>query len=231
MKRNWFTSLAAAAIVLYSASVAAAATVTFTTTNDGTVQDTSGSVIAGDAAQTITATTAGGGTKSVLIFEFDMSSIDDMSSINSATFSFVTSSTPVSSVSSTVLFTVDFYAGNGAVDVDDFTAIALSTDAGNAQGFLSTTPSVAGTVIDVSLTDQAALEGLLTTDFVTFRLEVPGLFQQVQVASLENNIWGPATLTLDATLAPPPGVVPLPASLPLLLAGLGAIGFVRRRTR
>lgn len=38
-----------------------------------------------------------------------------------------------------------------------------------------------------------------------------------------------ATLVDTSPVAPPPGVIPLPASLPLLLAGLGAFGLLRRR--
>ncbi|MBK6469036.1 MAG: hypothetical protein IPF96_21175 [Rhodobacter sp.] len=151
------------------------------------------------------------------VFEFDLSTIADDSTILSAAFGF-TLGVGSFSFYSPIEFTVDAYLGNGVVDVADFTALGSTVITSSVVSGLA-----AGTTLSFDLSSLVPLQGALAGNLLTLRLSLTNQ-EQLNIAAIENTAYGNATLTLDAEAAPPPSPVPLPAGLPLLLAGLGALG-------
>ena len=163
------------------------------------------------------------------MFEFDLSGILDSSTITSALFGFTLSGLPVVVYGTEVPFTVDAYLGNGLVDDADFSA--TGTQVISAAVLIGT---AAGTTLSFALSDLFPVQNALAGDKLTLRLTVPqevdhGSPNHLHIAMTESDFADPF-LTLDATpVVIQPGTVPLPAGLPLLLAGLGALGLVRRK--
>ena len=69
--------------------------------------------------------------------------------------------------------------------------------------------------------------GITPADYV---IELVGALNTVNLVSVENAL-SPTSITLrfSEIVTPPPEVIPLPAGLPLLLAGLGGLVWLRRR--
>ncbi len=214
------------ACLVVFAQAGGGAIITLNTNADGAVSDGGGSPVAITNGQTITQTQFAGGFRSVGIYEFDLSSISDTDTINSAVFSFTLTGQGVNGVTNpTVPFIVEAYLGDGVVNVADFTTMGTQvvsssmphgTPAGSTQSFMLST------LVPV----QSALAGNL----LTLRLSTPQLASQIQIAAIEDFNLSEATLTLDATAAGPMSGVPEPSSWAMLLGGFGALGiFARRR--
>jgi hypothetical protein len=213
------------------APMASATTITLTTINDGTVQNTGGPIVATDNAATGTLTRINT-VSSRGVFEFDLSSISDTSTITSAIFGFTVSG-PATSFDGASEFILEAYGGNGIIDIADFTTPGTTVLSG---AVASTT--TAGTVLSFALTDLLPLQSALAGNLLTFRLSVVQNLEQIRVGFLDSGgtatPYAPAFLTVDAMPVidppPPPSPVPLPAGLPLLLVGLGALGLIRRKS-
>ncbi|WP_176445093.1 VPLPA-CTERM sorting domain-containing protein [Maliponia aquimaris] len=216
-----------AACLALSAPAASAATVVLQTTADGAVANGGGPVVAVTNSNTITALRYSSTVQSFAIFEFDLSGIADTSTIDSAVFGYVNGSIGAA-FGGLASYQVDAFLGDGTVDVADFSTPGVSVGTGQ----VAVGPGVLGTSDTMTLTAGPIFQSALAGNLLTLRIGTTVPFQQIQFAALESTIYANATLTLGTTpFVPPPqpGLVPLPAGLPLLLSGLGVIGLLRRR--
>lgn len=233
------TTIALAALLSLSVGAAQAATMTFTPTADGDVQTFGGDDV--DTTDTTLSFVQSGGLARNAILEFDLSAIADDATINSATISFTLTSfvTNTGTESNVDVFA---YNGDGTVDIDDFDATATQVvDETITTSFFETItlpsggtfPSrvlttAAGDVLSFMFDTVAPVSSALAGDLLTLRVETDN-FASFQFAALENGTFDAAQLSIDYTPAVTTPPVPLPAGLPMLLAGLGAFAWVRRK--
>lgn len=209
--------LSAAMLAALLPVTAFAATETFTPTADGDVQTFGGDDV--DTADTVLSFTQSGGLIRNAILEFDLSSIPDTASIISASLTFTLNRFVSGSNAQVDVFA---FNGDGVVNIADYDAVGTqvvdaATASGGSQG---DTRSFAFSLV-------APITAALVGDDLTLRLETDS-FVSFQIVSSEG-----ATASLDApTLSVEfsnPAPVPLPAGLPLLLAGMGAFAWMKRR--
>lgn len=79
------------------------------------------------------------------------------------------------------------------------------------------------------------LTGFIGGGFVDFTLDGTGLSSATGPGNLatifQTLAGGTVTVVYDYTVAPPPSAVPLPAGMPLLLLGMGAMGLAAKRRK
>lgn len=210
--------VAVAGLATLLGTTAGAATVTLTTIDDGLLNfrnvvniitvATSGSQISH---------TASFGNSNYGIFEFDLSLIPDNAVINGVTFA-VTLVEPARSrfgpVSIDVSIPVAFRPGNGVVDENELFTTVPATSFEVAAG------SQAGDLVEADIN---SFLSVFTGDFAT--VIIPPRGNYLSIATLENPTFAAATLTIDFDPSP----IPLPAGLPLLIGGLGALAAVARK--
>ncbi len=207
-----------------AAGAANAANITLTTIDDGrTGQNAIGQLA------TVTNDTAIGVSQSGSllyngIFEFDLSSIASGSTINSVAFGWTNTRFISNTGSNPAKVDLFAFAGDGSVTDSDHT--------GGTQVVDSSTPAggTGGDTDSFLFSDLSMLSSALTNGYLTVRFETNS-FASINVAALENAIYDAATLTVDYTAPPTTSPIPLPAGMPLLLAGLGAFGIAKRRKR
>ena len=214
-----FVKTVAAAILAMTATAAHAASATLTPTADGNVQVFGGDDVTTDLA-TIDFVQSGGLIRNAIL-EFDLSAIPDLSTITGASLTFTIARFVSNTGGNPASVDLFAYPGDGIVSILDF-------DAAGTQVFDGTTPfgGVAGDTRVFAFSDLTPVSDALAGDLLTLRLETDS-FASVLFAALENATLDPASLsvTYDAPMAP----IPLPAGLPLLLAGLGGLALLRRR--
>ena len=215
--------LTGAICAFFCAGAAHAASVTFDPTADGDVQVFGGDDV--DSIDDVLSVTQSGGLARNAIFEFDLSSIADDATIDAVTFSFTITRFVSNTGGNPAAVELFAYSGDGVVDIDDFGASATQVVDSTAAGGGS-----AGDTFDFSFGTVAPVQDALAGDELTVRFETNS-FASIALAALENTSFDAATLTVDYTPAPGggPAPVPLPAGLPMLLAGLGAMAWVRRK--
>jgi len=229
LRRSGIVLAVSASVALLGSGAASASLINLTTTADGAVSDGTGSVIAFNNLQTITATAFNGAANSFGVFEFDLSGISDTDTINSATFAF-TLATNAISTASTIPFIVEAYLGDGVIDTGDFTALGAQVASG-AISATGSTQALAGDTLSFVLTDVSVLQSALAGNLLTLRIASTVIFNQIQIAAIEHP-FNAATLAIDAQPMTPVNDVPLPAGLPLMLSGLAALGCAgRKKTR
>ncbi len=222
---------AAAVFSVAFAGAATAATVNLTTSADGIVQNTHGPVAAVSDLMTLNVVELGGSTYSAAIFEFDLSSIANTSSVTSAAFSFTLAQNVVSPSLPAMAFEVDAYLGDGLIDVSDFSTLGSQViDDSILASFGGVPGAMAGDVLTFGLSSLLTVQNALAGDMLTLRVRPTSAFafNQFSIAALENTTFGAASLRIETTAAQT-STVPLPAGLPLLLAGLGALAITRKR--
>lgn len=212
------TGLAAGACLLALSGVAHGATATLNPTADGDVQTFGGDDV--NTVNTVISFTQSGGLVRNGVLEFDLSSIADGSTITGVSLD-LTLARFVSNIGTSAEIDVFAYAGDGVVDISDFS--------GGTQVFDGSTPTGgnAGDVRSFALTDFATFESMLAANLLTLRLETDS-FASFQIGSLESTSLAAASLTVDY-IAAATSDVPLPAALPLLAVGLAGLGFAARR--
>ncbi|SFQ96982.1 VPLPA-CTERM protein sorting domain-containing protein [Poseidonocella sedimentorum] len=211
-----FSSIILSVSAALFAGAVNAATVTLSPTADGDVQVHGGDVF--NTTDGVLSFVQSGALIRNAIMEFDLSSIVDTATINSATLT-ITLTQFVSDLGSTAAIDLFAYNGNGAVDIDDY-------DAAGTQVADTTTPTggVAGDTRSFSFSTVAPITSALSGNLLTLRLETDN-FATIFFGALENTTIDAAALTIDYT---GPSAVPLPAGLPLLLVGLGGLAALRR---
>lgn len=215
-----FKSLLGAVALCLLTTPAMAIVSNLTPTADNDIQLFGGTNI--DTTDTIIAFTQSGGLVRNAIFEFDLSSIPDTATINSASLD-MTLTRFVSNLGPTAEIDIFGFAGDGAILEADFSTAGT-------QLFDGTTASggVAGDVRSFALDPASFFESILATDLLTIRIETDS-FASINIASLENQTFDPLTLNIDFTADDTP--VPAPAMAPLFAGGLGLLGLAGWRRR
>lgn len=207
----------AAASALFLPTSAIAASVILTPTADGDVQTFGGDDV--DTTDTVVSFTQSGGLVRNSILEYDLSSIANGSTIDSASLE-ITLTRFVSGGPNT--FDVFGYNGDGTVNIADFDAAGtLVIDSTIANG------GAAGDTRSFNLTNLAPLTAALVGDMLTLRIETDS-FLSSNFASLENTTYDAAQLTINYTA---PAAVPVPATLPLLATGMAGFVALKRRRK
>lgn len=215
--RSWLIGSFTAAVLAFGTTAAQALPLTFVPTADGDVQTFGGNNV--DTNDTILAFTQSGGLIRNVILEFDLSSIPDGSTINSARLDF-TLTRFVSGANAAV--DIFAYNGDGIVDIADFNAPGTQVvDTTTASG------GVAGDVRSFAFTSLLPISNALIGDRLTLRVETDS-FASINIAALENGNLDPAQLVIDVDAV---SAVPLPAALPLALTGLGLLGVLGWKRR
>ena len=204
-------------VLLIAASFASNAmsdTVDIVATVDGDVQFFGGLSVGNG---TTVNTTRSGGLERRGLFEFDLSTIADGSTIQSATF--LGNHTTVTNTSSMAVVTYFGYTGNGLIDLDgsDFSnGIAQVAQ----QDFVA--PNLADTEFSVVFDDVSALQNALdnaSSDFFGLRSETHS-FVTFAVHSLETGTAGVTLPTLRIEFTS----IPEPTGFWMVLTALGFIG-------
>lgn len=219
MKKYNLISLVA---LLVTVSVAAyipanAATISLNPTADGDIQIFGGNSI--DTTDTKIEFTQSGGLIRNGILEFDLSSIADGSTINSASLDIILTRF-VSNIPAATVANIDLFAfnGDGVITLSDFNTTGI-------QVFDGTTPKGgnSGDLRSFNFSNLSPIANALAQNLLTIRIETDS-FASINFASLENLSLAAATLNIDYT-AP----IPLPLTLPLFGTGLVILGFIRSR--
>ncbi|MET1416040.1 VPLPA-CTERM sorting domain-containing protein [Roseibium sp. HPY-6] len=217
MKKHIFATLAA---LIFPTSLSAA-TMTINTVDDGWVQTFGGDTV--NTSDTTVSVSQSGGNIFNGIFEFNLAGIDDNATINSVAFEW-TNTRFVSNLGNSAEVDLFAYLGDGTVTVSDFDAAGDQV----ADTSVSTGGSP-GDVTMIAFTDLNMFTTALLGDLLSVRFETDS-FASFQIASLENQDWAAARLTVDYTPGPV-SAVPLPASGLLLLGALGGVAGLRRRKK
>lgn len=240
------TLLSATALLLAAASVAQASSIRFDLEGEGAMAANSTETV--DVSFTVDTSVTGTATSAPGLVDahtFDpVSALLDFSIIRKDVSGSVLNTVGVdTSLSPILIRQFRSNAGSGAAETGsnnfriDFTSTAALT--GVSSGFLSvrlgssgfgTTSGPATPINDVLFDDP---ENLLNTA-LSNNVDIDNLniFSSTGIASTAIGNFRFTSLTLsDPTPAPPPSVVPLPASLPLLLSVMGWIAFLRRRAK
>ncbi|MEO0634439.1 MAG: VPLPA-CTERM sorting domain-containing protein [Pseudomonadota bacterium] len=217
------TYLAAAAVIVAMATGAQAATVTLTTVDDGLTGQNVVMQLPTVTNGTAIGVAQSGSLLSNGIFEFDLSSIGAGATINSVSFTWTNTRFISNTGGNPAQVDLFAFAGDGSVTDSDHTTAGVQVADTSVPGGGS-----AGDTDTVSFADLSVFPGALTAGFLTLRFETDS-FASINVAALENTTFDAARLTVDFTPGTTPPAVPLPAGLPLMLAGLGAFAWVRRR--
>lgn len=200
---------------------AEAATFDALLTADGDVQTFGGDSV--ETAGAAIAFTQSGGLIRNGILEFDLSGLADDVTVNSATLSITLTRFVSNTGSNPAAIDIFAYNGDGAVTLDDFDAAGTQVaDTTTATG------GVAGDVRAFDFSDVIPVTGALADDLLTLRIETDS-FASINFAALENTSLAAASLSIDYTAAPTTTPVPLPAGMPLILAGAAAFGVLKRR--
>lgn len=202
-----------ATIALFS-SFTQAASVTLNPTADGDVQTWGGDDV--DTTDMVLSFTQSGGLARNAILEFDLSSIPDSATINSATFSMVLSRFVSNTGSNPAAIDIFAYSGDGIVDISDYAAAGT-------QVFDGTTPHGGsnGDIRSFNFSNISPISSLLSGNLLSLRLETDS-FASIQIGALESTSIGSGTLTIDYT------AVPIPAAAWLFVSGLAGLGITRK---
>ena len=199
-------------------SPAAATVMDFNPTADGDVQTFGGdSVVTGNDHLTVTQS---GGLARNAILEFDLSSIPDTATINSAVLMFTLNRFISQVGSGLAAIDVIAYNGDGTVDITDFAAAGT-------QVVDTTTPSAGtsgGDMLSFSFTSVVPIGDALAANLLTVRIETDS-FAGIQIASLENTSYDAPKLTIDYTES----TIPVPGALAFGLTGLAGLSYMARR--
>ncbi len=197
-------------------SPVSATVMNFMPTADGDVQTHGGTVI-NTTGGAVGITQSGALIKNG-IFEFDLSSIPDASTINSVTL-MVELGRFISNVGSgPAEIDIIAYNGDGVIDVADF-------DAAGTQVVDTNTPSAGtggGDMLSFTFTDVTPVFDALAGNLLTLRVETDS-FASIQFAALESNDYNPAKLTVDYS------AVPVPGALVFGLTALAGLALTARR--
>ncbi|MCA9230249.1 MAG: hypothetical protein KDA57_06335 [Planctomycetales bacterium] len=201
------------AAMLSMAGIAGATTYTLFPTADGDVQTWGGDSI--DTTDTRISLTQSGGLIRNGILEFDLSSIPDSATINSATLEFTMTSVVSNTGGNPAAIDIFAYNGDGVVDIADYAAAGTQVADTTIPNGGST-----GDVHSFSLSPVAPVVSALSSDLLTLRIETDS-FATFSFASLENTIHDAARLKIN--------YVPEPTSAMLL--GIAALVGSCCRTR
>ncbi len=113
-----------------------------------------------------------------------------------------------------------------AVDVSD---VGFGLFDPNVQGTRIDAFDRAGNLLETLMPPLGPTGGVFST-YVGFS-RATGDIARVQAVAAGNDILGVDTIAWRTAAAAPPSPIPVPASLPLLLAGIGGLGWVARRRR
>ena len=195
-----------------------AAVVSLNPTADGDVQTYGGNDV--NTTSSSLSFTQSGGLQRHAILEFDLTSINDATSISSASLDLTLSRFVSNTGTSAAAIHVYGYMGDGIVDINDYSepgTLMLST----------TTPQggSGGDVRNFSFTNIVPIQSALTGNKLTLRIETDS-FASIQVSSLESTNYGPAVLNVSTVSA-----VPEPSTIALMAGGLGLVGSMAARRR
>lgn len=211
------TAIATTVAALLCAANVAAATYTLTPTADGDTKVFGGNVV--DTTDTRISVSQSGSNIANGILEFNLTSVPDAAAIQSARLEVVLVAFTSNTGSNPAPIHIFGYNGDGSVTIGDYAAAGTN--------MLSTTTPLggnAGDAISFSFTDLSPLTAALPGNALTLRIETDS-FATFRFASLENASLDAAELVIETV------PVPLPAGLPLALAGLAGLGLIARRKR
>jgi hypothetical protein len=197
------------------ASFTQAATVDITPSADGDVKTFGGHVVnTTDSAITVVQS---GGNITNGILEFDLSSISDTAVINSASLSVTLTQFVSNTGNNPAKVDVFAFIGDGTVDTHDYWRLATKV-------VNTTTPTggSAGDKLSFDFEDLALVNAALSPNLLTLRFETDS-FATIKFASIENDIYEAATLSVDYTDV---SAVPVPAAAILFAPTmLGLVAF------
>jgi hypothetical protein len=212
-----------AAALLCTALASSAATVALSPTVDGFVEFNGSLPNSPDLDASFTATRRDGvNNVRNAIYEFDLASIPDGSTIDAVRLYLTLSSPIVNSAGGNASITFVGYAGDGAVTAADHQNTTAGTTL-TTQNFAVGT--VAGTLLEIDLgaAGSSLIESLLLGDLLTMRTQtVDGV--TFNVASLEHATLASALLVVDYT------PIPVPAALGLFAPAIFGLWAGRRST-
>jgi hypothetical protein len=216
LKMNLTKTLFFASLFTF-ASFTQAATVDITTNADGNVQTFGGNYV--NTSSTAITVVQSGALINNGILEFDLSSISDTAVINSASLS-ITLTRFISNVPSQTTAKIDIFAfnGDGTVKISDYSALGTKV-------VDTTTPvgGVAGDELSFDFDNLTPIENALAGNSLTLRFETDS-YASIAFASIENDIYEAATLSVDYT-----GVSAVPVPAAALLFAPAVLGFVALR--
>ena len=164
-----------------------------------------------------------GGSVTNGVLEFDVSVIPDTATVNSASLE-VTQVDFTSNTGSTANVHIYGYVGDGTLDIRDFAATGTLVYTGTIGAGGGGVGRTGGTVLNFNLTDLTPIVNSLASNKLTLRLESDN-FAIVRFASLENQTYHPAELTIDYTAS----TVPVPGALAFAATSIAVLGLVARR--
>ena len=195
-----------------------AATTSLTPTADGVARVFGGDSVVTDGL-TLAFSQSGSNIQNVIL-EYDLSSIPDTATIVSATLTFTLSRFVSNSGTNPAAVDVIAYNGDGTIDIGDYSASGTQVvDSSTPQG------GVSGDTRNFAFTSVAPITAGLLGNGLTLRLETDS-FASIQIGATENTSLDAPQLAITYNVAP----VPLPAGLPMLMAGLAVMTCMKRRT-